>query len=1169
MIKKISYGIVFSFLVIAAQAQVYTKKALQKVDGNYTLEVLHYNETNLVSKEEIEPDQKKDWQSRVTESAVNKDGSIDVSASFKLMHGTAPSTAVAFNFNFGNWSRDNYVLVPAIVYNGNRYNSIGNSYNPDYPGDMYYNPAVPLTISNDPRLAIERNKASLIELQTGNAATPAMCFFSPAEKKGFIVLTGQGSKFGNYGLSIAENSRQDTCSFTITAPAMRKYAAGFGDFHKSGDIAPDWNTGDSLTIHFKLYVFDANNIPDLLTKFMQVRKAFTGKNHPRNWLPMSKLEQLATTIFSNDWIEEPVGDYYKMENSIDFQLGWVSGMINTYPMLALNDDKERKRVGEELDFVVNKMQGKSGFFYGGITHDGKLRPEKMTPAHPAIQAMARKNGDALVWFIKHLLLLKAQGHGDFIKPEWESAAKKLARAFVNTWKKYGQFGQYIVPETGEIAVYNSTAGAIAPAGLALASNYFHDPEFLKIAEASAEYYYKRDVVKQGLTGGDCGDISMDANSESAFGFLESLMALYHSTKNVKWLERAKVEAALCATWVLSYDEKFPPSSQSARLHCHMAGAVFASIQNKHAAPGICTSSGNYLFKLYRATGNNLYADLINDIQHAQAEAVNIPPDHITTNNLVGSSMERIQPSDAEGRGSVGNFINTRNGWTITDGALMALELPGIYLQTDTKLLRVFDHVEAKIIKSNAKGITLSVTNKTQYDASVALFAETSAEAAQPLSYTAFVHWPKVFVRAGETIEVDIDKNGEVKALSLKNVKLWPSQVPADCPVEQSKEYSGLGFTGNYANYGHADTWYPSWGADDRLYSPFTDGEVTGLNEKGEEVTISSSSGGNSAVVGHAIISGSNPMDLLISDPGVIAGSPHPYGGRYPCACLYKDGVWYIGTYALNTASYGLNWAICGPFAGFDISKDNGKTWIPSPLSCEPGKALFPEPEIVNGPVKFGVPHIVDFGKNMENSPDGKMYMVAHGSLQKDQEDRKANLSWITGDQIYLCRVVPSPETVNNVKAYEYFGGHNSKGKPIWTNSLSRAKPILDWNNTCGGVTVTYDKPLKKYLMCVTNGGNTESMYDSYILEADKITGPWKRVTYMKNFGTQAYFLNIPSKFISPDGRSFWICYSANWQNQLGKHYASIPAGGTYSMTLQQVRLLTPKEILGVSGNVHK
>lgn len=392
-----------------------------------------------------------------------------------------------------------------------------------------------------------------------------------------------------------------------------------------------------------------------------------------------------------------------------------------------------------------------------------------------------------------------------------------------------------------------------------------------------------------------------------------------------------------------------------------------------------------------------------------------------------------------------------------------------------------------------------------------------------------------------------------------NTKFWPSQVPAGCPLAQSDKYFALGFTGQFAVYSNADTWYPSWGADDRLYSPFTDGTVTGPDDSGEEKTVKSFSGGATAVVGHAIITGSDPMNLSISEPGLITGNPAPYQGRYPCASLYKDGVWYIGTYALNSASYGLNWPICGLFAGFHISKDNGKTWTPSPLSCEPGKALFPEPATLNGPVKFGVPHVVDFGKNMENSPDGKMYMVAHGSLQKDQEDRKANVSWTTGDQIYLCRVTPSPETINDAKHYEYFGGNDRKGKPVWTKDLEQAKPILDWNNTCGGVTITYNKPLKKYLMCVTNGGNTVSMYDSYLLEADKITGPWKMVTYMKNFGTQGYFLNIPSKFISADGRSFWLCYSANWENQMGKKYASIPEGGSYSMTLQQVRLLTKKE----------
>ena len=33
---------------------------------------------------------------------------------------------------------------------------------------------------------------------------------------------------------------------------------------------------------------------------------------------------------------------------------------------------------------------------------------------------------------------------------------------------------------------------------------------------------------------------------------------------------------------------------------------------------------------------------------------------------------------------------------------------------------------------------------------------------------------------------------------------------------------------------------------------------------------------------------------------------------------------------------------------------------------------------------------------------------------------------------------------------------------------------------------------------------------------------------MKDFGEQAYFVNFPSKFISSDGRTLWLCYSANF-----------------------------------------
>ena len=192
----------------------------------------------------------------------------------------------------------------------------------------------------------------------------------------------------------------------------------------------------------------------------------------------------------------------------------------------------------------------------------------------------------------------------------------------------------------------------------------------------------------------------------------------------------------------------------------MAGAVFANTQNKHAAPGICTASGDYLFKLYRATGDMRYAELIRDIQHAHVEATDMPG-HPTCGAGPGASMERIQTSDAEGRGAVGNFIHTQNAWTELNGLMMTLELPGIYLQTDVDRFFVFDHVEAKVARRDPGGVTVVITNPTKYDARVAVFAESAARAAVPLAYTAYLKWPRVEVKAGESKQVLVKSNGAI------------------------------------------------------------------------------------------------------------------------------------------------------------------------------------------------------------------------------------------------------------------------------------------------------------------------------------------------------------------------------------------------------------------------
>ena len=166
----------------------------------------------------------------------------------------------------------------------------------------------------------------------------------------------------------------------------------------------------------------------------------------------------------------------------------------------------------------------------------------------------------------------------------------------------------------------------------------------------------------------------------------------------------------------------------------------------------------------------------------------------------------------------------------------------------------------------------------------------------------------------------------------------------------------------------------------------------------------------------------------------------------------------------------INWPWMGPFVGFRTSKDYGRTWQETPTT--PEKPLFGESGINGYPVKIGSPHFVDFGKNLQYSPDGKAYLVAHGADTTDTKYRFWNDSWITGDQIYLTRVTPSLENMNDVSKYEFYAGTDPKGKPVWTNDFKKIKPLLEWNNNMGCVTMTYNAPLKKYLMCVTDGGNT-------------------------------------------------------------------------------------------------
>jgi len=394
---------------------------------------------------------------------------------------------------------------------------------------------------------------------------------------------------------------------------------------------------------------------------------------------------------------------------------------------------------------------------------------------------------------------------------------------------------------------------------------------------------------------------------------------------------------------------------------------------------------------------------------------------------------------------------------------------------------------------------------------------------------------------------------------------WPSQPPASCPFPPSEDVAGMTFTGRHREYTMADCWNPSWASDGNLYSCYSDGAVENVLPDGS-VELVHAIGNKVANVaqlkrddadnGVGKIVGDDPLDLTVTALPPVKTPVGPYHSRYPSGSLVHDGIWYYGTHPEGPGG-------AGPFTGFLVSRDLGLTWTggrndaTDPLFPTTEPFLDEEGLPTYVPVRIVEPFFVDFGKNQEHSPDGKAYLLAHGSTQPADGEAHHGSHWHIGDQAYLLRVTPSPETINDEAAYEFFGGHDGEGQPLWTSKRAEMKPLFEWGGHVGPTTMVWNPGLQRFLACAVVGETGEGQhgrYDTYLLESEAITGPWKLVVYMEHFGEQGYFVNVPSKFLSEDGRTAWLCYAANFGIGVTPTLKSIPPGSRYAMNLHEFRL---------------
>lgn len=692
-----------------------------------------------------------------------RENTLDVHVVFRLLKGAAEQLCVGVGLQFDNWSRDNYVLMPAAAYNGNRFESRDCPYPPILQNEKDLRVDVPTLISDIPRLNIH-DGPSRIQLLTGDFSTPAVGFYAPHTQQGFWMMTKQETSLGNTGIALEENEARNSAWLELTAPGMRRnvrYTICNNQL-PCEDQAANFKEGDSVEMHFRICFFKCLDLQELFNRFAVIRKDLSGPVSLKHEIPFSSAWEIQEEKYNRENWEDHLG-YYSVGSREtlyqDWQVGWVGGLMVTHPLLLEGTMTSKERAVRNFDFLFNGGQDRSGFFHG-CGHQGKWYGDNFRDTKKKWH-LIRKSGDAFYFIIKQFMLiekLNLSTPGSIpLKKEWLDKAQLCGNAFVKLWKKYGQFGQFVDTQTGDIIIGNSSCGGIVPAGLALAGQYFGRDDYRKVAEEAAIYYYTH-FTEKGLSTGGPGEILQCPDSESAFAMLESFTVLYEVTGEKHWLEKASAMAYQCMTWCVSYDFRFPEKSTFGKLDMRTSGAVSANVQNKPSSPGICTLSGDSLFKLYRYTGNRLFLELIQEIAHAIPQFMSRKDRPICALDKrimpEGWINERVEISDwLEPLGEI--FYGSC--WCEVSNMMTYAEIPGLYVQTDTGLVCAIDHIDAEIREADSGNLVVRVTNPTRFPAEVKVFVEKSTDMDRILGQNAMLHCKRIRVESGKHVDLSFER----------------------------------------------------------------------------------------------------------------------------------------------------------------------------------------------------------------------------------------------------------------------------------------------------------------------------------------------------------------------------------------------------------------------------
>lgn len=707
-------------------------------------------------------------------SAAGRDDVFQIS--FRVDDGVLRGVTVGLCWEIANWTKENYVLLPGAVYAGNRFDALRRPYPPEARniGQAPHSPV--LDIGDLPRLNISKGTSHLSQLSV-DCAIPGLGVYFPNSSEALIILTKQETEeYSTYHFEVVESEDRESATIYWSAPGFiprfdstRDAKPAIGDtsaayLHPENIHPADLGPGATITLEGLITLQACEDVHALFSSLLTLRDVLDTEPPQPCVLSFSNAFDLIHRKYEADNWDEHHGLYkvgipwMPKQDSQFWQNGWLGGGIPIVPFAELDDETVRTRVYRNFDFFLRKGISDLGLFKAIMSPEGRWFGDGYGDWDGGSEprSLTRRSGDGLFFACRMLLYLRAINR-DY-PAEWDHLVEQAASALCGVWKRHHDWGFLINYDTGDVVIGGTTSGALIPAGLVLASRLFDGKDYLVVAQQAVAQFCFYDLAR-GVTAGGPGDAVQAPDSESVSALLESIILLYEETGDSAWLVDARHAASQLGSWVLSYKHRFPKGSAMDEIHIDTRGTILANAQNKCAVPGICTLSGEGLLRLFRYTGDRVFLDLIASISNAIPQFVSTRERPIPARITWGHPDKTHLPE-----GWICERVNMSPWWYEPIGEQAAYscwcevamlltwnDLPGVYAQSDTGLIKTMDHVSAAW--RDEKQTVLVVSNPLSNEVTVKVMIETSKLAALPLPANFGMFLPRYTIGPGESIEV--------------------------------------------------------------------------------------------------------------------------------------------------------------------------------------------------------------------------------------------------------------------------------------------------------------------------------------------------------------------------------------------------------------------------------